>query len=277
MKTMITSITSFLAAFMLFFAVVFAWFSLSDQSGLQLVDIVITEGISYDYEIRYYTNEYIYKYDQSTQSIKVYNTQTSSWVLPNQLPGNPEYLLDGVFISQYDVYIPENNHKNNLIIEVIVNFSNQEPLNIVHRLVSDASLSSSVIQSMNLNTSRAYYVSEVANIQTMLTNQYNHLSDTFNKYETLTTAFNQRDGSNNYIYPQYSFYHNNVYQPSINLGSSAIGVNSTLRFYYNVSYDASRVTAFHTNEFHAYNVNINDIPFVLFFQDIKISLMGGTN
>lgn len=277
MRAIIVSLMSFIMAFMLFATAVFAWFTLSDQTNMELLNSNVTTGLAFDYEIKYYTNDYIYKYDSLSGSIKVYDVISSSWVSPENLPGNPEFLLDGVFISKYDVLIPENNYNNNLIIEININFTNNAPIQFSQKMISQKSLSSAVISSMTLDTSRPYYVSEVAEVQTLLSNSYNHQSATYNKYNDLTTLFNSKDGSNNLIYPKNSFYQNNVYGSVLELGTNTIEANSTLRYYYNISYDAARVNSFFTSEFQNSNMTLSNIPFILFFQDITIGFIGGVN
>jgi hypothetical protein len=267
----------FITSLSLFVTVVFAWFTLSNESNMQLANIQVVDGFSFDYEIKYYSKDYIFKFDQNLQTILVYNASTSSWVTPMNLPGGPVYLIDGVFLSQYDILIPENNYKNNLIIELSVDFTNDVPIVVSHKLDANPAISNQVISSMILETNRAYYVSEVSNVQSLISNAYNAYSDTFNKYSILNTEFNLRDGSNNLIYPKHSFYQNNVYQSTIEFGSTVIQPNSTLNYYYNFSYDTQRVNNFFSQEFHSSVYDVSNIPMILFFQDIQMVIYGGNN
>lgn len=277
MKHMLKSMIMLITSIFLFTAVVYAWFTLSNESNIQPANFDVTDGFAFDYEIRYYTKDYMFKFDQATESILVYDTSTSSWVSPMILPGGPVYLIDGVFISQYDVLIPENNYKDNLIIEINVNFTNDVPILISQKLFADPSRSDSVVSSMTLETSRAYYVSEVSNIQSFLSDAYNAYGDTFNKYEVLNTEFGLKDGSNNFVYPMYSFYVNDVYNETVELGQSVIQPNSTHRYYYNFTYDDLRVNAFFNQEFPSATYDITSIPTILFFQDIQMTIYGGSN
>ena len=277
MKHMLKSMIMLITSLFLFTAVVYAWFTITNESHIQPANFDVTDGFAFDYEIRYYTIDYMFKFDQVTESIQVYDTSTSSWVSPITLPGGPVYLIDGVFISQYDVLIPENNYKDNLIIEINVNFTNDVPILISQRLFADPSRSDSVISSMTLDTSRAYYVSEVSNIQSFLSDSYNAYSDTFNKYEVLNTEFGLKDGSNNFVYPMYSFYTNNVYNETVELGQSVIQPNSIHRYYYNFTYDDLRVNAFFNQEFQSATYDLTSIPAILFFQDIQMTIYGGSS
>jgi len=261
----------------MFAAVVYAWFTLTNESNVHPVNIEITDGFAFDYEIKYYTKDYIYKYDQDTQSILVYHSSSSSWISPINLPDGPVYLIDGVFISQYDVLIPENNEKNNLIVEISIVFTIDVPTLVSHKLVADSSISSQIVSSMNLETSRAYYVSEVSNIQSFISDSYNAYGETFNKYEILNTEFNLRDGSNNFVYPQYSFYENNIYQTTVVMGESVIQPDSTRHYYYNFTYDDLRVNAFFNQEFQSSIYDVTNIPMILFFQDIQMIISEGGN
>ncbi|MDO9629524.1 MAG: hypothetical protein Q7I99_06455 [Acholeplasmataceae bacterium] len=277
MKQMLTSIIMLITSILLFTAVVYAWFTITNESNIKPANFDVTNEFDYDYEIKYYTNKYIYRYHQETQSIQVYDSSSSSWVSPINLPGGPVYLIDGVFISQYDVLIPENNYKNNLIIEISIVFTNDDPMYFTQRLMSEKSISSQIASSMDLETSRAYYVSEVVNIQTFSSSSYNHYAETFNKYEILNTEFNTVNGTNNLIYPKYSFYQNNVYQPILDLGQTFVNPGSTIRYYYNFSYDNLRVSQFFNQEFQSSTYDVTNIPMILFFQDVEMVLTGGGN
>ena len=277
MKQMVLAMIMLISSIFMFAAVVYAWFTLTNESNVQPVNFEITDGFTFDYEIKYYTKDYIYKYDQDTQSVLVYDSSSSSWISPMNLPGGPVYLIEGVFISQYDVLIPENNQNNNLIVEISVIFTNDVPMLVSQKLVADSSISSQIVSSLNLETSRAYYVSEVSNIQTFLSDSYNAYGETFNKYEILNTEFNLRDGSNNFIYPPYSFYQNDIYQTTIEMGDSVIQPDSTRHFFYNFTYDDLRVNAFFDQEFQSSVYDVTSIPLILFLQDIQMVISEGGN
>ena len=277
MKQMLKSVIMLITSILLFTAVVYAWFTISNDSYIRPIDIGITNEFDYDYEIKYYTKDYVYRYNQNTQTIEVYHAATSSWISPVNLPGGPVYLIDGVFISQYDVLIPENNYKNNLIMEISVVFKNTAPLLFSQKMIADPIISSQVVSSMTLDTSRAYYVSEVSNIQTFLSESYNHYSEEFNKFDVLNQEFSTLDGSNNLIYPKHSFYQNGSYQPNLELGDTVIYPGSTQRYYYNFSYDALKVNQFFNSEFQSATYDVSSIPAILFFQDIQVVLIGGSN
>ena len=277
MKQMLKSVIMLITSILLFTAVVYAWFTISNDSYINPVNVGVTNDFDYDFEVRYYTKDYIYRYNQEILAIEVYDTSISSWISPTDLPGGPVYLIDGVFISQYDVLIPENNVKSNLIMEISVTFKNTAPLLFSQKMISNTDLSSQVISSMNLDTSRPYYVSEVSNIQTFLSDSYNYYAEEFNKYSILNTEFNSVDGSSNLIYPKHSFYQNGSYQSTLLLGDNVIYPGSTERYYYNFSYDAQKVNQFFTAEFNSTPYDITNIPAILFFQDIQVVLIGGNS
>ncbi|PKK99261.1 MAG: hypothetical protein CVV57_03595 [Tenericutes bacterium HGW-Tenericutes-2] len=277
MKQMLKSVIMLITSILLFTAVVYAWFTISNDSYINPVNVGVTNEFDYDFEVRYYTKDYVYRYNQEILAIQVYDTSTSSWISPTDLPGGTVYLIDGVFISQYDVLIPENNIKSNLIMEISVTFKNTAPLLFSQKMISNTDLSSQVISSMILETSRPYYVSEVSNIQTLLSDSYNHYAEEFNKYSILNTEFGLVDGSSNLIYPKHSFYQNGSYQSTLLLGDNVIYPGSTERYYYNFSYDAQKVNQFFTAEFQSTPYDITNIPAILFFQDIQVVLIGGNS
>lgn len=277
MKQMLKSVIMLITSILLFTAVVYAWFTISNDSYINPVNVGVTNEFDYDFEVRYYTKDYVYRYNQEILAIEVYDTSTSSWVLPTNLPGGQVYLIDGVFISLYDVLIPENNLNSNLIMEISVTFKNTAPLLFSQKMISNTDLSSQVISSMILETSRPYYVSEVSNIQTFLSDSYNHYAEEFNKYSILNTEFSLVDGSSNLIYPKHSFYQNGSYQSTLLLGDNVIYPGSTERYYYNFSYDAQKVNQFFTAEFQSTPYDITNIPAILFFQDIQVVLIGGNS
>jgi hypothetical protein len=275
MKQMIKASIMFITALSLFVTVVFAWFTLTNESNINQVNFDVVDGFSFEYEIKYFTKDYIYKYDPTTQSILVYDASISSWVSPVNLPSGSVYLIDGIFISQYDVLIPENNYKDNIIIEISIEFTNEIPMLITKRLIADQSIAEAVVPTFNLETSRPYYLSEVSNIQTLISNSYNHYDDTFNKYSMLNTEFNLLDVNNDFIYPMYSFYQNSIYQSTIELGDSLIQPNSTYKFYYNFTYDEILINQFFNQEFQNVTYSLSNIPMILFFQDIQMTIYGG--
>jgi len=277
MKAMIKSTLSLFIAFILLFSVAYAWFTNTNRSHVSPVSYNVTQGVAYDYEIKYYTKDHVFKFDSQTQTLYVYNASSLSWVLPHELPELSNQVINGAIIGKYDALIPENNANNNVLIEINVNFTNSEPMTLAQTLKADTSFSSSIVSSLTLDTTRPYYVSEVAFVQNFLSSSYNSYDDTFNKYNVLTTEFNRKDGFNNFIYTKHSFYQNNIYQSSIFLGSDVFEPQSTLRYYYNISYDELRVSQIFNSEFQNTSYNITNIPTVLFFQDLYISILGGSN
>ena len=277
MKAMIKSALTVILAFMLFSSAVYAWFTNTNRSVVQPVSVSVTDGALYSYEINYYTKDHVYKYDTTSNAMLVYDESSSSWILPSQLPYNSGFMYEGVIVGKYDVLIPENNEKNNLIIEINFEFTNQSAMQISHQMISNPSLSSGVVQSLILDTSRPYYMSEVAHVQTLISDAYNGYAESFNKYEVLTTEFNTKDQANNDVYEKFSFYQNSIYSPSLNLGTQTIESQSMVRYYYNISYDEARLSQFFSQEFEIANYEITNLPSILFFKDIYIAYRGGFN
>lgn len=277
MKATLKSLLTVILAFMLFSSAVYAWFTNTNRTHIQPVSISVDDGIMYDYEIKYYTKNYVYKYDTVSRNILVYDTATSSWVLPNDLQGDSNYEYQGVLVGHYDLFIPEHNENNNIVIEISFDFTNQNPMFVSHKMISNPAISSSLVQTTAIDTSRPYYLSEVALVQTLLSDAYSGYSDTFNKYYVLTTEFETKDQYNNHVYPTYSFYQNNIYSSTLDLGSNIIPSLSTVSYYYNISYDESRINQFFIQEFQGQSYDVTNIPNFLFFKDTYISFNGGFN
>lgn len=257
--------------------VTFAWFSLSDHTGVDPIEVGVTEGASLPFELRYYTKEHVYKYDPNTNSVLVYDANTSTYVTPNSSHiDSPNYTFNGVFINQYDPLIPENNLNNNVIIELFIDFNTIDPVTFQNVIAGDPFIASTAVTSFPYETSRPYYVSEATYVQTIVSKDYNNFNEGDNKYDTLDTLFNSTDVNSNLVYPKYSFYTNDVYNRTLNLGSVTLSTDiSSYKLYYNFTYYETKIDSFLTYE--NITINVEDMNYILFFQDIKFRIsVGGT-
>ena len=80
MKQMLKSVIMLITSILLFTAVVYAWFTISNDSYINPVNVGVTNDFDYDFEVRYYTKDYVYRYNQEILAIEVYDTSTSSCI-----------------------------------------------------------------------------------------------------------------------------------------------------------------------------------------------------
>lgn len=276
MKQLIKATLMFIMSLSLFTAVVYAWFSVGDHTVIQPISATLSDGSAVNYEIKYYTKNNVYKYDVNTNQVLVYQASTGTYVPQSSLPINhPTYSFTNMFLHEYDPIIPENNYEKNVIVEISMALI-ADSLTIRNSIISDKDLSTDVVSLYPYSTSRPYYVSEAAQIQTLISKDYNNYQEGSNKYTALSTVFNSVDVNQNLIYPLYNFYQNDEYSPVLNLGSTQLTSDvSSYKLYYNFTYYDSKI-----DEFLAYEnmmVDVDNMSFMVFFPDIKFSIVIGGN
>ncbi len=248
--------------------VFYAWFSLSDRSTTSPFEVQITSGISYSYKLTYYTQEAVYQYDPIDDQIKRYDTSTGLFVTSSSWPsGYHSFTSFGIFINQYDPLLSVNNTYNNIIVEMRLELENDAVMTFTNSFFADASIAAAAVSQYGYSTSRPYYASEVVYVQQMISNQYINSPVGTNLYTNLTTQF-----SNTTTYPRKSFYGtNNTYNRTLALDNiTAITPNETIIIYYNFSYFESKIASFLTTE--NIQINVANMPYILFYQDIKIQV-----
>lgn len=269
------SIINLIIASAAFIVVTFSWFSISDTVSTSPVNLSVSPGTFEEYEIKYYTVNSVFKYDQNIDAILVYDENSLSWNLPtyDELFGI-NYTFDGIFINQYDPLIPLNNLNNNLIIELYVKYKTDIDLTILQSVITHPSLADEAINEIGYQTSRPYFLSEVVYLQMMIDNKYQNILEGENIYNNLIADFNTLDGSNQLVYPLMPFYDESDNSlSSIDFGQTVLqgnNVENELYFYLNISYYENKILEFLSSE--QLEVSISNLNFIVFFQDLKIIL-----
>lgn len=276
-KGLFIAVLQLIFSFLLLSTVIFAWFSLSDHAGVDPVEVSVTDGAPLPFEIKYYTKEHVYKYDSTSNQVLVYDTVSMTYILPEASPfDSPTYTFNGVFINHYDPIVAENNLDNNLIVELFIDFNTTEPITFENVIAADPFIASAAVTAYPYTTSRPYYASEVTYVQSFVSKDYNAFSDGDNKYDTLNTLFNQTDINSNLIYPKQSFYNNDIYGRTIDLGAVNLTTDiASYKLYYNFSYYETKIDAFLA--FENITVDVDNMDHILFFQDMKFKISVGGN
>jgi len=276
MRSMIQSVIFLITSILLLSVAVFAWFTNTNRAHVQPLSVSVTDGSPIPYEIRYYTKDNVYKFDIDANSVLVFDEMSGSYVAQNALViDQPSYAFNGTFMSDYDPLIEENNLEKNVIVEITLEFSGNAAT-LRNTLVSDKLLSNFAVANYPYTTSRPYYVTEAALVQSIISKDHNNFLEGENKYDTLNNVFNQMDGNGDPIHPIYSFYQDDVYTGSVNFGNVTITSDITqYKLYYNFSYDEARIDSFLVNE--NIDVVIDNMSFIVFFQDVKFSIVVGGN
>lgn len=267
-KNLLLALVNLILTFSMLTMVIYAWFSLSDQSDVNAFEVQITSGVDYTYHLTYYTNEAVYRFNADTAQIERYDTVTTSWTTSNEWPtGYHNFTSFGVFINQYDPLIAVNNTYNNIILELRIVLENTGPISFNNTFFADSSLAATAVNQYGFSTSRAYYASEVLQVQQMISTQYLNTPIGTNLYGDLNTQF-----QNTTTYPKSSFYGStDTYNRTMILNTlTATNPNETLIIYYNFSYFESKIASFLSIE--NIQVVVSNMPYILFYQDIKIQI-----
>lgn len=276
MRQLIKSSVMLITSIMLFTAVVYAWFAMSNTNEVQPLSATLTDGSPIAYEIKYYTKHHIYKYDMNANSVLVYDELAGTYVAQEALSIDlPSYAFNGVFMSEYDPIIAENNLEKNVIVEITMAFDGS-PITLRNSIYSDPLIGSEAVANYPYSTSRPYYVTEVSLVQTLISKDYNNFLENENKYDTLTNVFNSVDLNMNLIHPMYSFYDNQNYQARVDFGNVELTTDVTsYKIYYNFTYDEAMINQFLATE--NISVDIDLMSYIVFFQDVKFSIVIGGN
>lgn len=259
-----------------------AWFAISTEVQTTPIELNVGSGLIASYEIKFYTVDKVYKYDQNINDILVWNG-VDAWVTPTYHdPELSTFPFSGIFLNQYDPLIDLNNVNNQLFIELKLVYDVDENSAISVDFDSDISLATDSLATFGYTTSRPYYLSEVLYIQQMESNAYAANPEGTNIFNQLKTDFNQVDINNDLIYPKYSFYtqiNDPISQPETyyitslstpNINLTANQALSEVYLYFKFSYIDSMIEYIISNE--NVNIAINNGNGIIFFQDIKIGI-----
>lgn len=280
-KRLFMAVTGLVLSLITLIVISFSWFAISTEVQTSPLELNVGTGLIAQYEIKFYTVNKVYKYDQPSDSILVWNG--SGWVSPvYEDPDLTSFPFSGIFLNQYDPLIDLNNVNNQVFIELKLVYDIDQDSTLSINFNSDLDIATGSISTFGYSTSRPYYLSEVLYIQQMQTNTYSANPDGNNIYNTLSSDFNQLDINENLVYPKYSFYtqiNNPVIQPetyyttsvatnSINLLASA--PTPEVYVYFKFSY-IDDIIEFIISEENI-NIAVNNGNGIVFFQDIKIKV-----
>ena len=214
-KRLTLSIAQLFLALAAFTVVSFAWFAISTEVDSEAIQFNVSHAYVEGYEVRFFTNDNIYKYMTSLDEIYIYDQQSQTYVDPSDClesvcdtPSygywDDSYDFAGIFLDQYDPLIPINNQDNNLFIELhlIYEVETDKYLSI------DASGLNSMANTGAFGTSDfgPHYLSQVVNIQYMSSTDYTSRPESTNIFSDLTSDFNSVDINEDLVYPKYNFY-----------------------------------------------------------------------
>ena len=265
-KRLIISIIQLILSSAAFVVVTFAWFSLSIQTSTGPIDLSVSPGYIDTAELTYYTFDNIYRFDDSTDSIVVYDN--GLWVTPTYTDTvDAGYPFNGIFINEYDPIIPENNINNFIFLELHLTYQVDEDKTINIDMYSDTNIGTDALNAFGYVTSRPYYLSEAIYIQTMFSTAYTAEPEGTNLFTDLSTDF-----EDTLTYPLTSFYGtNDTYATSYNIEQTTLSASAPtfdIYLYFKFSYYTDKLEDIIT--FEDYNVSINGSDAIRLFQDIKI-------
>lgn len=270
-KRLITSVVTLAFALCLFVTASFAWFAVSQNVNSNAVSLTADSGYIISKEITYYTLNDVYKIDNETESIKLWDEQSSLWVDPTyEYPEDSGYQFTGIIMEQYDPMIPVNNTYNQIYIEIHLTYDITEDVYTTLKARSLTGISSLSKSIFTLNASQYYYLSEVVYLQNMQTSTYSNSLEGENLFLNLKSDFESTDINSDLIYPKYSFYDEfDVYTESVsfdNLYLSSASQTQEIYLYFNMSYYSDKVLAILANE--NAGSTIDTLPYIRFYQDI---------
>lgn len=258
-----------------FVVVSFAWFALSTETSTGPIEIGISPGYIDISEITYYTKDDVYRFDNDSNTLLVYDENTMTWVLPAYTdPVDAGFSFNGIFINEYDPIISENNTDNIIFLELRLSYQIDagDSKTLLFDLQSETGLATDSIAEFGFVTSRPYYLSEVTYIQTFVDNStYVAAAEGTNLFEDLKLDFDDT-----ITYPLTSFYGDtDTYASSYNINQyltpNPFVVDSTTidtYIYIKFSYFSTKIE----NIIDAENVNVsvNGADAIRFFQDIQL-------
>ena len=270
-RRIILSFISLVFSFILFVVSTYAWYAISNNINADNIDITVDPGIITSIDITYYTLDMVYKYDDTSESIKSWDSSSSSWVNPSyQSPEDIGYSFSGIMMQQFDPMIPVNNIYNHIIVALRMTYDVDTDTNATFKAIASPSLADIAKSIFNLNASQYYYLSEVVNIQRMDTLAYSDTAEGTNIFIDLTSDFNLEDAYGELIYPKLKFYDQyGAYQNEIQFTDIFLptqGTEAKIDIYFKISYYDEKILSILDSE-NAGNT-IGTLPYIRFFQDI---------
>lgn len=272
-KRMILSFLGMILSFFAFVVVTFAWLTISTQVDNSNIALSVDPGIIETSRFRIYAFDNVFQYDRTSNSLKVYSSE--ELISPTYIdPDDVAYAFKGIIINQYDPIIAENNFYNNIIIEIKLTYDVTANTTLNLTALSDTSIATEALAEFDpLDIYTDYYLSEVSNIQSLIydagaSNPY-AATAMDQMYNTFTTIF-----ENTTTYPSDTFYTGvpETYTSSISFDDLSLVTTSSepIYIYFNISYYESKIQSFLA--FDPQNIDLENIAFIRFFQDITFKI-----
>jgi len=270
---MILSFLGMILSFFAFVVVTFAWLTISTQVDNSNIALSVDPGIIETSRFRIYAFDNVFQYDRTSNSLKVYSSE--ELISPTYIdPDDVAYAFKGIIINQYDPIIAENNFYNNIIIEIKLTYDVTANTTLNLTALSDTSIATEALAEFDpLDIYTDYYLSEVSNIQSLIydagaSNPY-AATAMDQMYNTFTTIF-----ENTTTYPSDTFYTGvpETYTSSISFDDLSLVTTSSepIYIYFNISYYESKIQSFLA--FDPQNIDLENIAFIRFFQDITFKI-----
>jgi hypothetical protein len=266
-----------------FIAVSYAWFVASTMVETDPLNFYVSHEYIESYEITFFTEKYVYRYNRSADMIEIYDTGTSSWVDPTTCVGSTcttpsygyldrQYEFQGIFINQYDPIIPRNNENNNLFVELRLEYDVETDRNLT---IDARAIASNVSYNFGTSNFGPYYLSEVIYLQHMPSSDYALRAEGENIFFNLKEDFLEVDTSEEYIYPYLSFYgETDTYYPQFEVDTiTLLHTESEVILYFNFFYYEDKIEDIILAE--ALTLPITTENYLRFFQDIMIIIKEG--
>lgn len=286
-KRLLLSLIQLFLSAAAFIVVSFAWFVTSTTVESDSLPFDVSHEYIEDYEIRFFTKNNIYKYINQSDGIYIYNG--SNYVDPStcvesvcDTPSygywDDSYDFVGIFLNQYDPFIPVNNEDNYLFAELHLTYEVEADMN----LLLDARSFTSMANTSAFGTSNfgPHYMSEVINIQYMTSTSYTSRLEGTNIFYDLKDDFNAVDINEDLIYPIYNFYGAlDTYASYFDFTDPIIleSEATEIYIYFSFSYYETKVDYF-INQYlttESLTLPLTSIDFLRFFQDIVIVIKDG--
>jgi hypothetical protein len=256
-RKLMLSLFSFLLSVFLSICVALAWFV--KFSGVTFPPIDIESPLVESYELHFFTYDRIYKYDSTTLALQMYDETTATYGVPNY--DNTEYQgtpFSGIFMSQYDPLIPNNNYHNNMIVEIHLHYNINQTMTA--RLSSVANPGNASDAVSVFNPDQVYYLSHFVNVQNMTASRIERTGG-----ENIFDAANQ--AFINAASPYKSFYGtDNIYSSVLFLDDISFNpIANDIYIYINLVYHETKINEQFSGVWGGTPALRNS---VLFFQDI---------
>jgi hypothetical protein len=269
-KRFLLSLISLSLSIMTFLFVTYAWFAVSTSVDNNPFGFSVDPGII-TWDIHYYTYNDVFKLDGSV--LKKWDGD--SWEIPTyERVEDIGYNFAGMMMKPYDPIIPDNNELNHIIIEFHMSYEVDVDTTVNIIAEADTSLASnaiSVFANPNPNPSGTqYYLSEIINIQNMVSSSYAYSPGVREDYTNLYVDL-MEDFQDTVTYPKVSFYGiTDTYSTTLQFDDMLLTQASSpgeLYWYINISYYEDKIIEILTYE-NNYSLIDENLDFFRFYQDI---------